>query len=151
MDPFASPTCWTLWGSRRNYWIEQGRSAIRDKFGFLITENTWVITNAFSQGERTNEMVDYVLASGPTVAEMVDYLHGLHWQHNAVVKMMDEELDCELCEIVSVRDVLHFVHLWKRNARMKVLTTAVAVLLVRNRSRGRARASATGKPHRSFV
>ena len=66
------------------------------------------------KGERTNEMVDYVLANGPTERTR-------HWQHDAVVKMMDEQWDCELCEIVSVRAVLHFVHLWKRNARMKVL------------------------------
>ena len=53
--------------------------------------------------------------------QQVDYPHGLHLQHRASLHMDQEMYDCELQDVVSVRAALHFVHLWKRNARKKLL------------------------------
>jgi len=109
------PVCWTLLGTPRDSWIvSPGHDedvVVRDKFGFEITDDTWVITNdtgnVFSQGERTMQQVDYP--------------HGLHMGHNSALHMVEDSGACRLCDVVSVRAVQHFVHLWKRNARVKLL------------------------------
>ena len=52
--------------------------------------------------------------------QKVDYPHGIQRQHEACLHMKKEAYNCELQQVVSVRAALHFVHLWKRNARMKL-------------------------------
>ena len=118
----AIPVCWTVWGSRRDSWIinadpneldrRRRREVVRDIFGYQVTEDTWVFTNVWFEGTEYHEQRS---------VQQVDYPHGLHLQHHASLHMDQEMYDCELQGVVSVRAALHFVHLWKRNARMKLL------------------------------
>ena len=112
----AIPVCWTVWGSRRDSWIidadSENEEVVRDIFGYQITEETWVFTNVWLEGDEYHEQRS---------VQQVDYPHGFHLQHRARLHMDQEMYDCELQDVVSVRAALHFVHLWKRNARMKLL------------------------------
>ena len=101
--------CWTLWGSRRDAWIQPGHGP-RDVFGFAVEEDTMV-----------------VLTSAPWIkdplhtgfVQQVDYPHGLRFQQYTHLHMINDEFDCRLENVVSVRAVLHFLHLWQRNAKKK--------------------------------
>ena len=114
------PVCWTVWGSRRASWIwidedeEIGLRAeiVRDIFGYQITDGTKVITNVWNEGDEYYEQRS---------VQEVDYPHRLDLQHRASLAMDSEIYGCALQEVISLRAGLHFVHLWKRNARMKVL------------------------------
>ena len=119
----AIPKCWTVWGSRRDSWItwieeerkngrRQHREVVRDIFGYQIKERTKVFTNVWLEGDTYYEKRS---------VQKVDYPHGIRNQHEAALHMKKEEYNCELQQVVSVRAALHFVHLWKRNARMKLL------------------------------
>ena len=119
----AIPVCWTVWGSRRDSWVtwieeeskngrRQRREVVRDIFGYQITERTRVLTNVWFEGDEYHEQRS---------VQQVDYPHGLRLQHQASLHMDEEMYDCELQDVVSVRAALHFVHLWKRNHRMKLL------------------------------
>ena len=95
--------CWTLWGSRRDVWIQPGHGP-RDVFGFAVEEDTMV-----------------VLTSAPWIkdpfhtgfVQQVDYPHGLRFQQYTHLHMINDEFDCHLESVVSVRAVLHFLHLWQ--------------------------------------
>ena len=117
------PKCWTVWGSRRDSWVtwieeerkngrRQHREVIRDIFGYQIKERTKVFTNVWLEGDTYYEKRS---------VQKVDYPHGIQRQHEACLHMIKEEYNCELQQVVSVRAALHFVHLWKRNARMKLM------------------------------
>ena len=114
----AIPVCWTVWGTRRDSWIvdsdpENGLTSevVRDIFGFQITEETWVITNVWDEGDEFYEQRS---------VQQVDYCHGIRFQHGACLHMYDDTYDCALMEVISVRSALHFVHLWKRNTKLKL-------------------------------
>ena len=107
----ATPVCWTVWGSRRDSWIvneDPGNGLkyeiIRDIFGYEITEEGWVITNVWFEGDEYHEQRSI---------QQVDYPHGLHLQHRASLHMDQEMYDCELQDVVTVRAALHFVHSWR--------------------------------------
>ena len=51
--------------------------------------------------------------------QQVDYPHGLRFQQYTRLHMINDEFDCHLESVVSVRAVLHFLHLWQRNAKKK--------------------------------
>ena len=108
MDPppgnVAGPKCWTLLGKPRDAGITDDKF-FRDKFGFLIDYGTSIVTNVFVEGERSMQEVDYV--------------HGCRRGPYAALHMTNDELCCLLYEVVSVRAVLHWVHLWQRNARVR--------------------------------
>ncbi len=133
----AIPVCWTVWGSRRDSWIvdadpeneldrRRRREVIRDIFAYQITEDTWVFTNVWFEGHDYHEQRS---------VQQVDYPHGLHLQHRTSLHMDQEMYDCELQDVVSVRAALHFVHLWKRNARMKLLRRLLYDVLLTGRRR----------------
>ena len=97
----AFPVCWTVWGTRRDSWIvdsdpENGLTSevVRDIFGFQITEETWVITNVWFEGDEYHEQRSI---------QQVDYSHGLHLQHRASLDMYPEVYDCELQDVVAKR------------------------------------------------
>jgi hypothetical protein len=79
-------------------------------FGFAVEEDTMV-----------------VLTSAPWIkdplhtgfVQQVDYPHGLRFQQYTRLHMINDEFDCHLESVVSVRAVLHFLHLWQRNAKKK--------------------------------
>ena len=83
----------------------------RDIFGHQITEETWVFTNVWFEGDEYGEQRS---------VQEVDYPHGLREQHCASLHMREDIYDCELQSVITVRAGLHFVHLWKRNARKKM-------------------------------
>jgi hypothetical protein len=125
----AIPVCWTVWGSRRDSWVtwieeewkngrRQRREVVRDIFGYQITERTRVLTNVWLEGHEYYEKRS---------VQQVAYPHGIRMQHQACLHMNEEEYDCELQDVVSVRAALHFVHLWKRNARMKLLKRVLLI------------------------
>ena len=125
----AIPVCWTVWGSRRDSWIIHAdpeneldrrrpfwyqiaeRTFVRDIFGYQIAEKTFVFTNVFFEGDEVGEQRS---------VQEVDYPHGLREQHCASLHMREDIYDCELQSVITVRAGLHFVHLWKRNHRMKL-------------------------------
>ena len=56
--------------------------------------------------------------------QQVYYPHACHNQHRARLHMVDDDSDCDDCElqsVVSVRAVLHFAHLWQRKAKIKMM------------------------------
>ena len=56
--------------------------------------------------------------------QQVYYPHACHNQHRARLHMVDDDSDCDDCElqsVESVRAVLHFVHLWQRKAKIKMM------------------------------
>ena len=119
-----SPVCWTVWGSRRDAWImevwvwearlhrRRHLEVLRDIFGYQIAEKTLVFTNVWKEGDEYGEQRS---------VQEVDYPHGLRLQHRASLHMRQDIYDCELQSVITVRAGLHFVHLWKRNARKKML------------------------------
>ena len=121
------PVCWTVWGSRRDSWIidadqEIGLSfeIVRDIFGYHIAEETWIITNVWNEGDEDHQQMS---------VHQVDYPHELHLQHRASLhadlhfarSFSSNGSSWALQDVISLRAALHFVHLWKRNARMKML------------------------------
>ena len=129
----AIPKCWTVWGSRRDSWItwieeerkngrRQHREVVRDIFGYQIKERTKVFTNVWLEGNEDHEQRS---------VQQVAYPHGIRMQHQACLHMDEEEYNCALQEVVSVRAALHFVHLWKRNARMKLMKRARLIFWTR--------------------
>ena len=113
--------CWTLWGSRRDAWIQPGHGP-RDVFGFAVEEDTMV-----------------VLTSPPWIkdpfhtgfVQQVDYPHGLRFQQYTRLHMINDEFDCHLESVVSVRAVLHFLHLpAKRKQEKDVKATCSACTAV---------------------
>ena len=70
-----------------------------------------------------------VLTSAPWIkdplhtgfVQQVDYPHGLRFQQYTRLHMINDEFDCHLESVVSVRAVLHFLHLWQRNAKHKTM------------------------------
>ena len=100
-------------GGRRASWIVGADTAngvgiiFRDMFGYQIKEDTWVLlcskwitVNTLQQG---------------------DYMRGGNAQHNAMLYMKDDAYNSALQNVVCVRTVFHFVHLWQRQARRKML------------------------------
>ena len=53
--------------------------------------------------------------------QQVDSPHAVHYQQYTRLHMVNDDFDCDLQSVVSVRAVLHFVHLWQRQARRKML------------------------------
>ena len=113
------PICWTLWGSRRDAWIQYNKYIMpipRDLFGFTVEYNTMVVTPGWPRMSALDHMKVSV--------QQVYYPHACHNQHRARLHMVDDDSDCDDCElqsVVSVRAVLHFVHLWQRKAKIKMM------------------------------
>ena len=115
------PKCWTLFGSPRDSWVVDidgwmNRIA-RDKFGFTVEEDTFVITNAFSSGRRR-----FRRRVGQVVC-----LSGLSEGHGCRLHMMDDSIMTDLCNVVSCRAVAHFVSLWIGNIQQRILTRVLLV------------------------
>ena len=72
------------------------------------------------------------------VVQQVEYPYDCHYQHRARLHMWNVEYNCELQSVVSVRAVLHFLHLWQRNAKkekdVKATCSACTAVIVEDTS-----------------
>ena len=62
--------------------------------------------------------------------QQVDQPHGCSHRHEVWLDMVNEEFNCDLQSVVCVRAVLHFVHLWQREAKLRKLLRQQAAYLV---------------------
>ena len=115
------PKCWTVFGSPRDSWVVDidgwmNRIA-RDKFGFTVEEDTFVITNAFCSGRRR-----FRRRVGQVVC-----LSGLSEGHGCRLHMMDDSIKTDLCNVVSCRAVAHFVSLWMRTIHRRLISRVLVL------------------------
>ena len=114
------PKCWTVFGSPRDSWVADIDSRniriARDKFGFKVEENTFVITNVFEPSRGTLPM---------RVGQVV-HLSMLSEGHGCLLHM-DDDRKCDLCSVVSCRAVEHFVTQWISNIKNRIVTRVLLV------------------------
>ena len=125
VDP---PQCWTFFGSPRDLWVvdigDIGHYA-RDKFGFTVEEETFVITNAFfSLHGRTVRHPWFPWA--PRIRQQVKRVRWLCRGPGCQLHMQNSDMN-NLCNIITCRAVSHFVSLWIQTMQQRVL---MRVLLI---------------------